>query len=318
MSLFNPTLTAAAATAIAAAPTVKLPPGLGGDAVFDASLALDAVVSPAGMVRPFLPHQAAAYAYALDAIERWGSVLIGDDMGLGKTQVALALIALYGKALVVAPSVTRGGYVADLQAAFPTLRFHHLFGRKADFTDLPDADVYFITDDTMSMRAWLTTPAVDSHGKKILVPNTFVRSMSIVVRDELHRDKGNMGKAKVGSRADIMFNIGKVLRQQGTPLVGMTGTLLLNRPVEAYLPLQILGGDDLVKAVTPGARSKYDFLRRYTNPTHNGWGWNYNGVNIAEMVRFNRYLRETLYVRREKRDIPTPLPMAAGWSSRLP
>ena len=113
-----------------------MPGALGDDAILDASKALTATATVEGMTRPFLPHQAAAYVYSVDAIKRWGGTLLGHDMGLGKTQVLFALVADAiaggGYALMVAPPVAKGGYLSDLQASFPGLRFHHLAGRKPE------------------------------------------------------------------------------------------------------------------------------------------------------------------------------------------
>ena len=236
------------------------------------------------MQRPFLPYQAASYNCAMGAIARWGCALIGDDMGLGKTQTLLAIIeterqrAGGGYGLIVAPSVTKAGYMSDLAATFPTLRFHHIYGRTADFANLPKADIYWMTDDTQSLRAWLTVTTkvmVDGKLKDKIEANEFVKRANIFARDEIHRDKGIAGKAKPASRSGIMQVIGEALRAQGTPFVGMTGTLLTNRPIEGFLPLLALGGKRLLRAITPGSRSEKTYKSRYCAPSYNGFGWTY-------------------------------------------
>ena len=313
MALFNKDLTDAAAQARSAVitPTVRLAAGLGGDDILALSSALNAEVHPVGMVRPFLAHQGAAYLYAQSAIERWGCALIGDTMGLGKTQVLLALAAdavrTTGRpAIIVAPPVTKGGYISDLQAAYPSLRFHHVAGRTGSPADLPAADIYWMTDDSLTLKHWLTF--TDDRGK--LQTSPFAAQASILVRDEIHRDKGAQGKPS--TRAKVMLAVSATLRAAGAPIIGATGTILTNRPIEALIPLQILGGLALVKAITPGARNVMGFAFHYCNPVHNGYGYNYNGTDLTRMAQLHEYLRRTVYVRREREALGDTLPHG-GW-----
>ena len=321
MSLFKSTILDAA-TAAVTAPMPANPLALGSDEILALSKAIDlpGFVQPARMVRPFFGPQKASFSYALDAIARWGCVLIGDDMGMGKTQVALALVDHFihqattpgAYAIMLAPPVTRAGYMADLAASFPTLRFHHVHGRTADFASLPAADIYWMSDDTQSMRAWLTDTVTGNDGKARIVANAWVQGAAIVTRDELHRDKGQAGKAKPASRAGIMQVIGAALRANGTPIVGMTGTLLTNRPIEAYLPLMALGGENLLKAVTPGAKKATAFRSRYCAPFYNGWGWDFNGADMAQLPVLHDALRRSVMGRRDKKDLGNLLPHS-GW-----
>jgi len=317
MSLFDPTILAQA-SAPATIPTVVLPPGLGDDTVLAASsaLAYDGVLTVPGMVRPYLAHQAAAHVAANADIAAWGCALLGDDMGMGKTQVLLGLVSERpGYAIMIAPPVAKAGYMGDLQATFPHKRFVHLFGRTADFTTLPAADIYFISDDSQTMAAWLTDTVIERrNGKdhKALRANAFARGASIITRDEIHRDKGD-AQAKPSGRAKVMLAVGNACRELSIPIVGATGTLLTNRPVEAFLPLQILGGEELVKAVTPGAYKASGFLFRYCAPQTSRFGTSFGGVDIDQMNNLHEYLRRTVYVRREKSDLGDALPHS-GWS----
>jgi hypothetical protein len=316
LSLFKNITLDAANTAVTA-PIPTNPYALGGDDILALSKAIDGTADVPGMQRPFLPHQAASFNCAMGAIARWGCALIGDDMGLGKTQVLLAIMEAIrqnkggGYGLIMAPAVTKAGYMADLAATFPTLRFHHIYGRTANFIGLPHADIYWMTDDTQSMRAWLTTTEHLPNGKTRLVANEFVKRANIVARDEMHRDKGIAGKAKPASRAGIMQVIGEALRAQGTPMVGMTGTLLTNRPIEGFLPLLALGGKRLLMAVTPGSKSEKTYKSRYCNPTYNGWGWDMSGANHAELPRLHDALCRTIMGRRSKKQLKN-LPHS-GW-----
>jgi Helicase conserved C-terminal domain len=268
-------------------------------------------VNVIGMVRPFLAHQAAAYDYATRALVRHGYVLIGDAPGLGKTQVAFALVADRlrehgGYAIMVAPPVAKGGYMSDLAASFPHLRFHHCYGTKPDFANLPEADIYFLSDHTQSMKAWLVMTEKQQRGGKledVFVPNAFARGASMLVRDEIHRDKGIDGNPGKG-RGAVLLAVATALRETGAPRVALTGTIATNRPVELFVPLQILaGGYEALRTVTPGSTSERGFLWRYCNPQKI---WNgrktvtdFSGCDRENILRLNPLMRENWYVRRE-------------------
>src|SRR4029077_13356136 len=110
--------------------------------------------------------------------------------------------------------------------------------------------------------------------------------------------------------------VGAALRAARTPIVGATGTLLTNRPVEAFIPLQVLGGDDLLLALTPGGYKPSAFLFRYCNPQTKHLGTrsvtSFAGVDMDQMANLHDYLRRTVYVRREKSDLGDMLPHS-GW-----
>lgn len=318
MSLFDPNLLAQASVA-PVAPAFVAPAGLGDDAWLAASKALAAVAHPQGMVRPFLPWQAAAYQFCNDSIARWGGSLLGDDMGMGKTQVMLALVAdavrtVGSYAIVIAPTVAETGYRQDLAAAFPHLVMHTVKGRTVKA--LPAADIYFMSDDPLTLKAWLGVETVAANGNKHIDASAWAAGAAIVCRDEIHRDKGNQGKPSV--RSKVMLAVGKALRQAGKAIVGATGTLLTNRPVEAYLPLQIIGGEALVTAVTPGSSKASGFLWRYCNPqTIYAAGGRkittFVGTDVDTANLLHEYLRRTVYVRREKTDLGEGVLPNSGW-----
>ena len=349
MSIFGNDILAAANAAPVAQPVTG---GLGSDDILAQSGAIstDVALNVPGMARPYLPHQGAAHVACNSAIDRFGCALLGDDMGMGKTQVMMALAAeridAGGYAIMIAPPVALAGYKSDLAAAFPHLRLSHLRGRKPErecvrchasmvpgterycATDggdctptvrIPEvADVYFLSDDPQSLKAWLVTEHKLISGKVRLEGNAFTTGAAILCRDEIHRDKGQQGQAK-GVRAQTMMAVGQALRDAGIPIVGATGTLLTNRPVEGMIPLQILGGEALVLAVTPGAHKPSGFLWRYCAPQQQyipgrGTVTNFGGVDMAQMANLHEYLRRTVYVRREKSDLGEGVLPHSGWS----
>jgi hypothetical protein len=304
-----------------------------------------------GLVRPFMPHQAAAFAYASDSIAKWGFAFLGHDMGLGKTQLLYALIAARlaqhgGYAIAIAPPVAKAGYILDLQACFPHLRFAHLQGRKPRWiceqcetaivpvygetrdcavggvcsprlADVPPADIYFLSDDPGTLKAWFVHVEKVERGERFHA-NAFVTGASILCRDEVHRDKGAMGKWDTSLRAKVMMTVCRALRDVGVPRVVATGTLLTNRVVEAYVPLLAYGGDDVVMALTPGASKPSAFLWRYCDPQQKnipgrGNVTDFTGNNAGEVARLNEYLRMVCYSRIEKSDLGEGVLPHSGW-----
>jgi hypothetical protein len=316
MPLFDPTITAAAAAATAAPqPTIA---GSRADIIAASSaLTTPSPIVPPGMVRPYLAHQGAAHVAANGAIARHGCALLGDDMGMGKTQVLFGLIAERiahgGYAIMVAPPVALAGYRSDLAASFPTLRMAHLAGRKPDFRNLPIADLYFLSDDSLTMSAWLTTTTIERKGGKdvkVQHANAFATGCKVFTRDEIHRDKGSSPQQPSG-RSRTMLAVGAGLRDAGVPIIAATGTLLTNRPSEAYLPLRAIGGDSLLVDITPNAQKPSGYLWYFCAPQHNGFGTAF-GCNFARMPELHDMLRSTVYVRREKSDLGEALPHS-GW-----
>ena len=173
------------------------------------------------MTRPFRPHQVAAFLYLYHWLSTKGRGFAGHDMGLGKSQVALALLSMWLRkpgdyAIIIAPPVAWGGFLTDLQASFPHLKMVHLMGRTVHAR--PEADIYFINADPLTLRAWLCS-GEDERGK--LIPSTFTLGASFLVRDEIHGDKaGDAGGSKPSLRGRVMLAAADALRTQGTPILG--------------------------------------------------------------------------------------------------
>ena len=313
MSLFSSNLTSAARDILAAPVVAPLPsPSNLLDPALSRSLDPGHEVHVQGMLRPFQPHQAAGYLYLSESIRRFGFGIAGYDMGLGKTQIFLALIADAirngGYAFLIGPPVGKGGYVNDIKAAFPSLRFAHLHGRKPErdvngLPIVPAADIYFLSDDALTLKAWLVDHDVP---KGLPVLNSFATGARIFVRDEIQRDKGNLGRHT--ARAKVSHALGNAMRLSGGAVVAATGTLTTNRPIDALLPLQITGGEQLVLNVTPGAKTVGGFLWRYCDPKavnagRNGIKHDFTGISQNNILDLHNLLRANGYARVERGDV---------------
>ena len=77
----------------------------------------------------------------------------------------------------------------------------------------------------------------------------------------------------------------------------MTGTPIVNRPIELY---------NIIEDLHNGFGSFFSFAKRYAGAHKNGFGWDFSGAqNLDEL---QKRLRETIMVRRLKKDVLTELP----------
>ena len=95
------------------------------------------------------------------------------------------------------------------------------------------------------------------------------------------------------------------MRVTGGAVVAATGTLTTNRPIDALLRLQILGGEQLVLNVTPGAKSLGGFLWRYCDPKavnagRNGIKHDFTGISTNNVLDLHEHLRRNGYARIER------------------
>ena len=184
----------------------------------------------------------------------------------------------------------------------------HLHGRGKDIERdasgrivLPDADIYWLSEDPQTLRAWFTD-GLDARKQWVL--SNLITEASIVVRDELHRDKGADGRPQSPtSRCRLMMAVGAACHAQGTWIVGASGSMILNRPIEALCQLQIVGGKDLVMDTAPGIRNIIGWAYRYCAPVTHQFGTDWGGADKGRLPELHDLLRQFVYVRRERKQI---------------
>ena len=82
-------------------------------------------------------------------------------------------------------------------------------------------------------------------------------------------------------------------------VLALTGTPVLNRPIELVSQLEIIGRIEEFGG-------SWNFRKRYCAAKHNGYGWDFTGTSNADEL--NDLLRRVCYVRRNKADVLTELP----------
>lgn len=203
-----------------------------------------------------------------------GRAILADQMGAGKTAQALAYVAHMNlsKTLVVAPASVKWAWYSETKKW--TKLNPYVVDSKNHLT--PDVlfnhDVFIINYDILKKFAQILTTA----------------RFDAVVLDEVHYIK-NSGSQRTKIAKVIAFKTPNVLLLSGTPL--------LNRPVELFNSLQIMD--------TSTWNDWRAFTIRYCNGHQGRFGWDARGAsNIEELQsRIARY-----FLRRTKDQVLKELP----------
>jgi len=209
-----------------------------------------------------------------------GRALIGDEMGLGKTIQALAYIHTrpdLRPALVICPASLKLNWAQEAAVACPELKTSLISGKTQG--RLPTADIHIINYDIVADRF-----------------NNIVESdIKLMILDEAHylknrkakRTKAILGK---GKKAPGLSRVEKI--------IALTGTPILNRPVEIYPVAKTLAPNDIPPFMT--------FAHKYCGAKHNGFGWDFNGSSNTKEL--HDLLTSTIMIRRTKAEVLKDLP----------
>jgi SWI/SNF-related matrix-associated actin-dependent regulator 1 of chromatin subfamily A len=235
----------------------------------------------------YLPFQKAGISYALDK----STVLIGDEMGLGKTIQAIGIINAKPEiktALVICPASLKLNWKRELEKWITRPMSVEIVNGS-----FPDADVVIVNYDILKKyRATLR--------KKI---------WDIVIVDECHYLKN----PKAQRTGEVLGKWNKDPQKEIKPIpadrkVYLTGTPIVNRPIELYPILKSTG--------TPEWHNWKKYVERYCNGHQTRWGWDVTGAtNLSEL---QEKLRTQLMVRRLKKDVLTELPAKRRQIIELP
>ncbi|MBU2177526.1 MAG: DEAD/DEAH box helicase, partial [Gammaproteobacteria bacterium] len=230
----------------------------------------ESIPCPDGMA--YLPFQRAGILYASTRPFPDCGCLFADEMGLGKTIQAIGFINWLRRkcrVLVVCPASLKLNWQVEMRK---WLLMPHTTGVCEGRTGaLPDSDIVIINPDILAGR----------------LEQLSARQWDVIIADECHYFKGNKTKRTKG-----------FLALKAPYRLALTGTPILNRPIEIQTVLQWLAPQ------TWGNRWK--FAERYCNLTQGRFGVDMSGSsNLPEL---NVKLRSTVMVRRLKKDVLTELP----------
>lgn len=235
------------------------------------------IIVPCPADKSFMPYQLAGIEFFLP---RRG-IFLGDDMGLGKTVQVIGFINLINEienVLVVCPNSIKLNWRDELSSwLVRKLSVGITSGRF-----LPSTNIVIINYEMLS-----------KYHKELRD-----RKWDLVVADECHFCKS------VNARRTIEV-VGKKVRNAWvkTPLEGkwrvaLTGTPILNRPIELFPVLNWLDPQTY--------DNWFQFGLRFCNGHRGRWGWDFSGYsNLKEL---QQKLRSTVMIRRRKEEVLTDLP----------
>lgn len=246
----------------------------------DASRATDAEVSiPAPEGLEYLPFQKAGIAYAL----KRNSTLIGDEMGLGKTIQAIGVINATNpkSVLIICPASLRLNWRNEMQKWLVTPR-----------------NIYIVNNNDPLPE---TAETVIVNYDRLSVPGLLDRKWDLLIVDECHKCKNP--KALRTQRVLGFYDSKKKVKVEGLSdhsdrKIFLTGTPVLNKPIELWPLVSALGGDTF--------NSFWSFAKRYCDAVQTEYGWDMNGAKNLEELQIK--LRTSIMVRRLKKDVLTELP----------
>lgn len=206
------------------------------------------------------------------------NALLADDMGTGKTIQTAGAINLhpeYRSILILCPNSLKINWKRELEK---WLVNEYTIGivNRGDYPE--DTDIVIMNYDV-----------ADKHKDKI-----HAREWDLLVADEAHAMKNADAK-----RTKAILGKGKRIKGvTAKHKLFLTGTPILNRPIEAFTLLNALDPENW--------GSQWKYAHRYCGATHNGYGWDFSGASNLEEL--NMKLRGTIMIRRTKAEALPELP----------
>ncbi len=206
-----------------------------------------------------------------------GRALLADEQGLGKTVQAIGYMWLHrdeGTVVVVCPASVKHNWKKEIRM------WTGVRGRLVEIVEGGKSR-------PRKVSPWIIIINYD------VLPKHLVRLTALkprlVVLDEIHYIKSKSAKRTKAAMA---------LCKSADGVIGLSGTPVLNRPVEIFNTLTLL---------RPGLfPSFFKYGERYCGAYHNGFGWDFNGTSHVDELR--EILTSSVMLRRTKKQVLKELP----------
>lgn len=220
-----------------------------------------------------------------------GNHINGSGVGCGKTKMAIfyaEMLDLF-PCMVVCPASVKSGWLREWKETNPD-RQVSIISTSSPPEDF-EADVIVINYDILGKRV---TKENGKTSLEIRLDGMKKKSFSLVIADEIHFLK---------NRKSIRSKSFKKLIHKVPSVIGLTGTLIMNRPAELLNILMLI---ERIKEIAPDDQYHHYFFERYCNMKETNFGMDISGAsNIKEL---NRLLKECCYFQVSKRDALKELP----------
>ena len=204
-----------------------------------------------------------------------GRALLADEMGLGKTVQALAYLQLHPElrpVVIVTPATIKLNWQREAEAWIVGTRCEILFGT-SPYPISAKSDIIIINYDILS--SWLSTLQA--------------RKFQVLIMDEIHAIKSSSAK-----RTKAIKKLSKTIPH----VIGLSGTPIINRPIEIFNALSIINS-----SVIPNFK---EYTEKFCGAKYNGFGWDFSGATNTDEL--HQLLVNSFMIRRLKKDVLKDLP----------
>jgi SWI/SNF-related matrix-associated actin-dependent regulator 1 of chromatin subfamily A len=220
-----------------------------------------------------------------------GNHINGSSVGTGKSLCSVLYAEMLDlfPCMVVCPASVKSGWLREWKETNPDRRVS-IISTSSPPEDF-EADVIVINYDILGKRV---TKENGKTSLEIRLDGMKKKSFSLVIADEIHFLK---------NRKSIRSKSFKKLIHKVPSVIGLTGTLIMNRPAELLNILMLI---ERIKEIAPDDQYHHYFFERYCNMKETNFGMDISGAsNIKEL---NRLLKECCYFQVSKRDALKELP----------
>lgn len=205
-------------------------------------------------------------------------VMINDDMGLGKSIQAIGIMKYLGlyQVLIICPNSIKSNWQREIEK---------WTGMKSYIVE----NIFVKGINIINYEKLLKFSFTNAKGKLELNRHAAETLWELIIIDESHYIKESKSK-----RTKLVLQLTKKCDR----VVLLTGTPILNKPKELITQIDAIGklhkfGDS------------WCFLQRYCAPSHNGFGWDFNGASNIEELKTRL---EEFTIRRLKKNVLKDLP----------
>lgn len=205
-----------------------------------------------------------------------GRALIADEMGLGKTIQALGWLQLHPEvrpAVIIVPASLKLNWLREIHKWMPVAESKVKVLSGTTTYPLKGVEIVIINYDILA--DWYPT----------------IRALNpqLLITDECHYYKSNQAR-----RTKVL----KVLAKGIPHFIALSGTPIVNRPIEVY---------NAIRIIEPGLfPDAWKYAQRYCNARYNGFGWDFNGATNTKELHDR--LVGSIMIRRLKKDVLKDLP----------
>lgn len=247
--------------------------------------------APSGL--SYMPFQNVGVEYILGR----KNTLLADEMGIGKTIQALGAInnSKASSVLVICPASLRLNWLNEAEKwligswSFYVVRTASVIPADATFLIVNYEMLKGAVLEGIMGRRWDVVIVDEAHMCK---NEKSIRSRVVLGKRAQWTRRGTEWIKKADAEPGII--------SRGDRVLLLTGTPILNRPIEMY---------PLIYALDPKTwNSRTRFARRYCDAHETRWGWDYSGSSVQNLGELQDRLRSTIMIRRTKGEVLKDLP----------